>query len=733
MILKFFKFKSPKPAPPKHPVAAGEPLAISTRPSSLLRDISSSSAVPVRAPARQPASQKLNVGARLADAKRDAIDAATRLAALVDEETAASLRFLIEDLESRVCRIAIIGQMNAGKSSLINVLVEQAGLLPADINPWTTVITRLHFAVRDKPTSGASFGFFSPNEWRRLAAGGRTRELTERIFPEFNWDNLEEQVAIMRNRAEKKLGSRLETLLGTEHSYSTLTPGLLNRYIGAGHPEEASGAPSSDGEFSDITKTADVFFDLGAFSFPTILIDTPGVNDPFLVRDEITRQSLQAADVCVIVVTARQPLSSADLGLLRLLRSLDKKRLIIFFNKVDEIDSSEEVMRALTNRVSAILKQEFPSADIPVMFGSAYWARQALAADAQSQTELERWLDKSGGFDWPGQAEIGLGLGADSLFTKSGLPSLAVAISEMMQTGPVADAIENARKFVDAVCWNRKTCLETEIQVLSNADRAREGATALNALMDALAARFDSLPERLAEMRSQELAKLRSKLDGTVSACVAAASSAPGTEITCALASQLGMRLRIDLETEFLKAFEEATQVIAGYLSDFIGEVSGLIDGGGLIQRLAINVAGEGVLSKPPSLAALGEPAAIELATTLAEPLFERLSQEAQGEHLAQAVTADFAPILAKLANEAEGSLSHIADTVTEQMRMLTLRPLGSAILRISAALAEAENSGTSEALTLAQDAARETIAHFKEITRSDVIEVSRNSQYSLV
>jgi GTP-binding protein EngB required for normal cell division len=730
MMLRFFKFKPPKPELPKLQVAAGEPLTRRSPPSSLLRDISGSGEVPDHAPARQPSSQELNVGARLADAKHDAIDAATRLAALVDRETAVSLRFLVEDLESRVCRIAFVGQMNAGKSSLINVLVEQAGLLPADINPWTTVITRLHFAVHGKPTSGASFRFFSLNEWRRLAAGGRTRELTERIFPEFNWDNLEEQVAIMRKRAEQKLGSRLETLLGTEQCYSTLTPGLLNRYVGAGLPDEASGTPSSGGEFSDITKTADVFFDLGAFSFPTILIDTPGVNDPFLVRDEITRQSLQAADVCVIVVTARQPLSSADLGLLRLLRSLDKKRLIIFCNKVDEIDNSEEVLRAITHRISAILKQEFPSANIPIIFGSAYWGRQALAANAQSQTELERTteLAKSSGFDWPSQAEIAVGICADSLFTKSGLPSLAVAISEMMQAGLVADAIENVRKLVDAVCWNLKACLETEIQILSNADQAREGATALIALKDALAARFDSLPERLAAMRSQELAKLRSKLDGTVSACVAEATSCPDRKITCALASQLGMRLRIDLENEFLKAFEEATQVIAGSLSDFLWEVSSLIDGSGLIQGLAIDVACKGVLSKHPSLAALGEPSAIELATSFAEPLFERLPQEAQGKYLAQAVTADFDPILVKLANEAEGSLSHIADTVTEQMRMLTLRPLGSAILRISAALAEAENSGTSQALTFAQDDARETIAHFKEIMRSDVIEVSRDS-----
>ena len=730
-MLKFFKFWRAKSAPPDVPVAVAKPISRSASSSSLLRGILRPDGVPE--PSRQseakvvtqPLSQKLSVGTRLADAKRQVIEAATKLSALVDTETAESLRNLVDELEGHVCRIAVVGQMNAGKSSLINVLVEQSELLPADINPWTTVITRLHFGVRGKPTSGASFRFFTREEWRRLAAGGRTRELTEQLFPDFNWEELQEQVEIMRKRAERKLGPRLETLLGAEESYSTLTPGLLNRYVGAGQSDATDGTQSSEGEFSDITKTADVFLDIGAFNFPTILIDTPGVNDPFLVRDEVTRQSLQAADLCVVVVTARQPLSNADLSLLRLLRSLDKNRLIIFLNKVDEIDGGEAVIHAISQRVSAILKQEFPSAHIPIVFGSAFLARQAFRPSTQSQTNGEDRSATLNGFGWPNQAEIVDGWLVDAVLKKSGLLSLAVAISELMQTGQVADAVENSRKLVNTISWNLIACLEAEIRLLSNVSRAEEEARALISLKEALAASFESLTETLAAIRSQELAKLRSKLSAVVNARISEAASDPAERITFAYASQFDSRLRVELENKFLNAFGEAAQLLAGALNNFIADACSLIEASGLINGIAFNAASQATEYEAPSLAALGEPPAIELAANFGECLLEHLPQKELGDYFSKVVAADFNLILGKLADEAEGRLSRIAEVVSQQMRMLAVRPLENTILRINNALAAAESDKACLALTFALEDAREKIAHLKQITRAEISEAS--------
>ena len=371
------------------------------------------------------------------------MEAATSLSALADRETGQVVSSVAEALRKQACRIAFVGQVKAGKSSLINILVEQPGLLPADINPCTAVITRLSFGVLDKPRAGASFTFFSRDEWRRLSLGGRTRELTDRLFPDFDWEVLKSQVTAMEERARKKLGASFEDLLGKEHVYPEIQPNLLVRYVGTEYSHAESEAERAEGEFSDITKCADIFLDLGAFSFPTVLIDTPGVNDPFLVRDEITRQNLELADICVVVITAWQRLSATDLNLLRMLRGLKKDRLIVFVNKVDEVKGGEEVLNEIGRQVSATLEQEFPSARIPVVLGSAAFALKALNPDSSDYLPDDGYDageqdEGSASLDWLSRNEIAGGGTADSYFEKSGLMSLAVAVSEMMNTGPIA-------------------------------------------------------------------------------------------------------------------------------------------------------------------------------------------------------------------------------------------------------------------------------------------------------
>ena len=44
-------------------------------------------------------------------------------------------------------------------------------------------------------------------------------------------------------------------------------------------------------------------------------------------------------------LTARQPLSRADLNLLRLLKGLSKDRIVVFVNKVDELEAIGERCR----------------------------------------------------------------------------------------------------------------------------------------------------------------------------------------------------------------------------------------------------------------------------------------------------------------------------------------------------------------------------------------------------
>jgi signal recognition particle receptor subunit beta len=290
-------------------------------------------------------------------------------------------QMLIQDgqevLADLVCRIAVIGQVKAGKSSFVNALAGRPGFLPTDVNPWTTVVTKLHFNCASAPEGVAgAFRFFDHDEWKTIAeGGGRIRELTERLVPGFTSDALSRYLEAMRRRAEQRLGPNFGRLLGTTHTFPTLDRNILEQYVCAG----SSGTPDGPGQYSDITKTADIYFKSNEFGFPTVLIDTPGTNDPFLVRDEITRRSLDGADFHIVVLTARQPLSTADVTLFRILRGLHKDRIVVFVNRIDQLARLPDDAQTVAALVHDGLRAEFPDIDIPIVIGSALWANASLS------------------------------------------------------------------------------------------------------------------------------------------------------------------------------------------------------------------------------------------------------------------------------------------------------------------------------------------------------------------
>jgi hypothetical protein len=295
---------------------------------------------------------------------------------------------MLRVLARLTCRIAVIGQVKAGKSTFINGLVRIPGLLPTDVNPWTTAVTHLHFGRSDAPPNvAAEFTFFDSNEWERLArGGGHIRELTQRLVPGFEPELLQKHVDAMRRRSEDRLGATLRTLLGKKHAFPSITTEVLERYVCSGLPNTAS---EHKGIYSDIVKSADLYFANNDFGFPTTIVDTPGTNDPFLVRDEITRRALESADIYVVVLTARQALSSADVALLRILRGLHKERIAVFVNRIDELNDLTRDVRPIVEHVQEGLSREFPTSEIPVVAGSAHWAEIAFKGSAP---EIDRAL-----------------------------------------------------------------------------------------------------------------------------------------------------------------------------------------------------------------------------------------------------------------------------------------------------------------------------------------------------
>jgi GTP-binding protein EngB required for normal cell division len=649
--------------------------------------------------------QSVGIGEALQEAREAVLKAGEALVALSDDTFAGHIRRLLGMVEEQHCNIAFIGQMNAGKSSLINAFIGVPRFLPTEITPWTTVVTNLYFGIPKMPVSGTVFEFFSPAEWQQLAEGSsRVRALTERLVPDFPWEDFYRQVGSMREKAETRLGSRYAELLGTQHAYPTVTTEILEKYITAESPLGDVGP----GEFSMITKAAHLYFDLTSFYYPTVVIDTPGVNDPFLVRDEITRQNLERANIFVIVVTARQPLSTADLDLLRILRGLKKDNIVIYVNKIDELDDFPAHSQAIIERINGLLKREFPGADIPIVAGSAFWAEVALGDDVAEKQRLASSLDtdgasmaaiaEEGGF-LPADAAVRNARLTDTLLMRSGVPDLALAVSAILQKSESARSIRYAASVLAALARNGRS---RTLRLGGLAEQRREGGEGwapdallqgvneADAILNEIEGDIVAAAEKLGNVLAGHEASLIEMLRARMKARLAALPPAAEAEQAAFQLTSLVVKLRSELEQEFLAQFRSALAQITALARNT--EESLRVKFARTAARLGtpMDYAGLPPLVTSPSLTALGDPVATDLGSLVhghwggkPEAIAERT------EEMRALIIAEFETIADKLAKSAKEELRATIAFILDHFHATALHTLERAITDQRALLTE--------------------------------------------
>ena len=354
---------------------------------------------------------------------------------------------LIRQLRTFEPSITMIGQIKSGKTSLVNAMVGRPELLPADVNPWTSVVTSLHLNAPlppDAPT--ATFQFFSQGEWDHLVEnGGRIGELSARAGADDELEKVREQIAEMREKTKARLGRKFELLLGQKHNYAELSDELVQRYVCMGDDFEDLDEEDQQGQFADITKSADLYLKADTIPMPLCLRDTPGVNDTFMMREQITINALRDSRICVVVLSAHQALSSMDMGLIRLIANVKSREVIIFVNRIDELSNPAEQVPEIRDSIVQTLADNNGPENPEIIFGSAYWANIALSEDlndivADSAEALFNWAEVALDSDTAGMETNEL------VWHLSGVPELYRALSERVAEGPGAEILSASRK-----------------------------------------------------------------------------------------------------------------------------------------------------------------------------------------------------------------------------------------------------------------------------------------------
>lgn len=358
------------------------------------------------------------------------------------EGSSAAVERLARSMAEFEPTITVLGQVKSGKTTLVNALAGWPDLLPADVNPWTSVVTSLHLEPGAIPTdSGVRFQFMTEEEWDRLSSrGGRIGELASRAGAESELKKIGEQIEKLRSKAKRRLGRKFELLLGEEHEYGYFDKNLLERYICLGDdfldPGDDVDDAASDhqGCFADITRSADLYLNGLTVPYPICVKDTPGVNDTFMMREQLTIHAIRESRLCLVVLSAGQALTTVDMGLIRLITNLNSRDVIIFVNRIDELADPVNQIPEIEHSIRETLRERNGPEGVEIVFGSAYWANKALSPDIDDMPVTS----KRALYEW---AEVAFANGCretephNIMWELSGLPALFKAISDRLVEG----------------------------------------------------------------------------------------------------------------------------------------------------------------------------------------------------------------------------------------------------------------------------------------------------------
>lgn len=665
----------------------------------------------------------LRVGTRLKSMQDKLVSQGAEIARLVEPPNRQLLEEALRRSAQSTFKIAVVGQIKAGKSSFVNALIQHPGLVPTHVNPWTTAITRLVF--NHLPDDGAEgvFHFFNEQEWQHLVEpSGRLRALSEKLVPGYNFELIRDNLDIIRQRAMARLGPDFGKLLGREHRVGRITTDILAQYVSASDGAIAA-EEGAAGRYSDVTRSADVYLRSGPFDVVTLIIDTPGTNDPFLFRDAITHQALEEADTYIVVLTAQQPLSGSDLALLRILRSLQKERIIIFVNRVDELNNFArdlpDVQRFLANRLNV----ELPGLDVPIILGSAWWANLAQGDD-------DRLLD---GLLRPGTLDamrlLGVGLRSDqisgldpertvqvaraAMFAASGVPKVYQALETSLAASPNTALMYNLCQSL--VGFAQATLFESQhdaTAIVADGHSIAKPTAADAEYIDRLCAQLVQLQEA-AEVTQGAVAELRrrntelveedgNRLLDTLREDVTAHAGLSSAQIMQAPHDAGGaggwrfdpepLRRRLSIQIE--SAFRRTSSRVAKFEGQILPRLSALLTELAPAQGQAQHIRAAAKI-EGPSLFSLNEAGALDLDAAVWAAWWQvHPTAEERGQQLEVLIRSEFDPIVENLTRSFKTGLNkHIEETWRWSHAICNeiVRHLGSRLDRIRALYQELE------------------------------------------
>lgn len=236
---------------------------------------------------------------------------------------------LLQKINNNAFSIGITGVMNAGKSTMLNALLGKE-VLGTSVVPETANLTIIKYSK----TPHARVNFWTKSEWDRI-------ENSASHLP-----SIKEFIDLTKNAFK----DNLDTFITQNGHFVNISPDELVSYTSAKHSNLKC----------NLVKSVELFSDLDFVKDGVQIVDTPGLDDPVVQREEITKDYLHDCDVMIHLMNVNQSATEKDVDFI--IDSLTYQhiaRLLIVITRIDTVSENElnEVVEYTKKSIHARLEE----------------------------------------------------------------------------------------------------------------------------------------------------------------------------------------------------------------------------------------------------------------------------------------------------------------------------------------------------------------------------------------
>ncbi|MBX7490819.1 dynamin family protein [Helicobacter turcicus] len=232
------------------------------------------------------------------------------------------LESLLQKAKNQHFSLGVTGVLSSGKSTLLNALLGKE-ILGSSTIPETASLTLLKYAK----TPSACVSFWNTQEWEDLKS--TMNETTLNAL--FNNPEFKETFKTFVQDSTQSLNINIDE---------------LPKYTSANHPSK----------ICNLIKETTLFTPLKFLENNVEIVDTPGLDDPIIQREEITKSYLAKCDLLIHAMNASQSATQVDRDfILQTLQNANLSRILILLTHADLLEKNE--LEAALNYTKESIKE----------------------------------------------------------------------------------------------------------------------------------------------------------------------------------------------------------------------------------------------------------------------------------------------------------------------------------------------------------------------------------------